>query len=505
MIATNDRARLFLMTRGPGDGTAEAVYVACVGIDGLTQDGGEVNKIECPNPNGAGYKEIGVFRGEIGRMTTTFTGRLSLTELSLFRDMFDGECPVDAHIHWGACANLDNFNEYSIAWVLRNVYVTNWGTDPVLAMQSADRGTVNETIDVSIGEFFQIKSRLIYAQRQTGLTATGAPVGIAVCGRKTCASDMCPPSRGCDKVYVFTDDHYIEYSTDNGATWTDIQIPAANRGVGAFDIICSGNSVTVVYADGVVTSISRAHIDLIASGAIAASTAWLWRTSDYNFTVKAIADGVGANIGATLILNSDGALYRTADRNDPSCGITLLDDAGTVTFNGMHANDGVVVAVGNAGAVYVYRLGSSLAQSASVPVNANLNTVIVKSANNWIVGGAAGNLWMTADAGLTWTRVCFPGYNASTPPIVAGLCMSNLHVMWMIAGSILYRSIDGGVTWVYEPNTDNAVAQLAMRNMGTFNGVACCEENPNLVWAYGVVEGVDPDPDTPLVVLGTAG
>lgn len=503
MIATNDRARLFLMPRGASDCLSEAVYVACVGIDGLTQDGGEVNKIECPNPNGYGYKEIGVYRGEIGRMTTTFTGRLSLSELSLFRDMFDSDCPVDAHVHWGACTELDNFNQYSIAWVMRNVYITNWGTDPIIAMQSADRNTVNETVDVSIGEFFQIKSQLIYAQRHAGMTSTGTIVDAVVCGRRSCASDLCPPSRGCDKMYVLMSDHRIEYTSDNGATWTSILIPIANRGVGPLGIACSGRNVVVFYADGVVVSISRGDIDLIRVGAVLASVTWLWRSSDLGFNIVAFADGAGANIGAMLILDDVGGLWRSADRNDPSCGVTKLDDAGTAVFNAAHANDGVLVAVGDDGAVYSYRQGSAFAQALDLPTAADLNTVIVKSAANWLVGGAAGELWCTNDSGLTWTRVCFPGYNAATPPIVTDLCMSNQHVLWMAAGGVIYRSIDGGGSWTLEPNSENAIASLALRNMGIISGIACCEENPNLVWGFGLVD-VTPDPDTMLLVLGSA-
>jgi hypothetical protein len=371
-------------------------------------------------------------------------------------------------------------------------------------MQSADRNTVNETVDVSIGEFFQVKSQLIYAQRQGGFTATGTPVDVAVCGRRSCATDLCPPSRGCDKTYVLTTDHYIEYSTDNGATWTDIQIPVANRGVGPLGITCSGRSVVVFYADGVVTSISRADLDLIKAGAVLSSVTWLWRTSDFGLVINAFADGSGANIGAVVFLDEDGNLYRAADRNDPSCGFTQLDAAAGVVFNGVATGDGVLVAVGDDGAVYSYRPGTALAVTASVPTAEDLNAVLVKSANNWIVGGTGGHLWCTNDAGLTWTQVCFPGFNASVPPIVTSLCASNQHVLWMAAGGVIYRSIDGGASWVFEPNTENAIAQLALRNMGLLSGIACCEENPNLVWAFGVVEGVDPDPDTALLVLGSA-
>lgn len=505
-IATNNRARLFLMPRGVNDCLNEPIYIACVGIDGLSQDGGEINKIECPDPKKPSYKEVGIYRGEKGRMTTTITNRLSVDELALMRSIFDMGCTVDAHVHWGACTELDDFSQYRIAWVLQSIYSSNWGTDPIIAMQSGDVAPVNETLDISIGEFFQLKSQLTYAARQVGFDATGTIVDAAVYGRSSCAGDACPPSPGCDKFYAFTSDHYIEYSIDNGVNWTGIQLPVANRGVGPVGLVVNGRNVIVIYADGVVTAISRADIDLTRVGALDPDTqTWVWRTIDLGVDVVAWTNGDGVGNGSMMFIDSDGTLYRASDRNDPTCGVTEVDSVTGVTFVAMDARDGVLVAVADDGQVYTWRPGTAFAAAPTVPTASAMQTVLVKNNYNWLMGGEGGELWCTSDAGLTWKQVCFPGYSAGTPPTVTSLAMSNQHTLWMTAGGVLYRSIDGGATWAYEPNTENTLQQLTLRNMGVLSGATACEDNPNLVWGYGYVPVADPDPDTPLVVVGTAG
>ena len=504
-IATNDRARIFMFPRGVNDCVSEAVYVACLGVDGLSQDNGDVNKIECPDPFGVGYKEVGVYRGERGRMTTTLTGRLEFEQLSLFRGLFDRDCPIDIHVHWGACTDLDAFNQYSVAWVMQNVYVTNWGGDIIIASMCGDRNGVNETIDISVGEFFQIKAGLNYANRSAGLTITTPLIDLAVCGRKACQDDVCPPSDGCDKIYALGTDQILSYTTNDGATWFNLAIPVANQGTTPVNVLCVCGNVAVFYDNGVIAVISRADLDLIRTGTTTlVASPFLMRSANIGTTITLARSGATVDYGGPFLINDDGSLYRTGDKCDPSCGVYQLEDlsANPVTFHDAMGNDGVFVAVGEDangdGAIYVYRNNSSFAPAPTVPTTSPLHAVLVKNRYHWIVGGEDGNLWCTSDAGYTWTQVCFPGYNATPLPTVTDLCSANDHTVWMAAGGTIYRSVDGGATWSYEPNTANAVVQLQLRSLGSIAGVSCCATDANRVWAYGntVANG-------PLAVLGT--
>lgn len=506
-IATNDLARIFMFPRGVNDCKSEGVYLACLGVDGLTQDNGEVNKIECPDPFGVGFKEVGVYRGEKGRLTTTLTGRLDINQLSLFRAMFDRDCPVDIHIHWGACTNLDAFNQYSVAWVLKDVYVTSWGTDPVIAMMSGDRNVVNETIDVSAGDFYQVKAALVYSVRSTGLTATQPFAGFTVCGRKACQGDPCPPSEGCDKIYGFTEDHHLVYSTNDGVDWFELLIPVVNQGTDPVDVMCECNNLNLYWGNGVVSTIRRSDVDLLVSGVTTlAASPWLLRTNNINITTRLVRSGLNVDFGGPFLIDTAGSLYRASDKCDPTCGVTQLEDlaAAPVTFNDAHGNDGVFVAVGQTaagvGTIYSYQPASGFVPVPTMPSVNPFHSVFVKSKNHWIVGGINGEMWCTTDGGFTWTAICYPGFSTAPLPTVTDLCVSNSHVLWMTAGGVAYRSVDGGVTWAYEPNNINALSNIQMRNYGNFNRVACCDQDPNKVWFTGTTLA-----GLPLAVIGLPG
>lgn len=479
-VVTNDLARVFIFPRGVNICAARPVYGDCFTVEGLSQDNGDVTRVECPDPRQYGkFIEVGVIRGEIGRLTTTINRRMTMNEVLLLRSMFDDDCPVDIHFHWGRCTDPTAFNQYMQAWILENVLVTNWSTDTTIAGGSGDRAPVNEAVDISAGSFYQVLATLKYSARVPAMT-TDPIVDVALCDTKACSGDACPPSTGCDKYYAISNLCFIYGSLDGGDTWTSHTIPAPNCFVDdaptvitVVGISCLGPYVVILFSDQHISYIRRDSLDF-------GGTDWtsidLSMSTDIPTTIDTIETREGP---VSIILTTNGNIYGL----DQFLTLTLLDGTagGGLQLNDVASNGNIAVVVGHTGTVLYFKDGV-WSEVVTAPTAVNLFSALVKTDKNWYVGGASGELWCTADGGCSWTRVLFPGFAGTT---VNDLCLSNTHVLWMTAGGDLYRSIDGGSTWVQEPNDSTPGCRTAVAALGDVTKLACCAYNPNKIVAVG--------------------
>lgn len=476
-VTFNDRARVFIFKNGVNVCNAKSVYGDCFSVEGLSQDGGDVNKVECPDPKQYGrFIEVGAYRGERGRLTTTITRRLTISELSFLRSLFDQECPGDVHLHWGECTDPTNFNQYKVAWVLPGAYFTNWSTDTTIAQTSGDRAPVNESIEMSAADLWQILATLRYSRRNAALMPAFGIVDAVLCDSRACAGDACPPSTGCDKFYAVDSDSQIFRSVDGGATWVASSIPAANDPANIVGITCVGSYIVVIFSNGAFSWINRNDLDL------GVTTSWRTSTTLLTGAPTDILSFTSASEGSIALITTASGIVYLLDEN------LLLSTSDSVTaaglsLNAISSNGNTTVIVGNTGAVLVNTDGVWAASQVS-PTVQNLHTALVKTDRNWLVGGENGELWCTDDAGCTWSQTLFPDYNAGGV-VVTDLCMSNNHVVWMAANGKLYRSINGGSSWVSEPNDTTPGCRTAVANLGSVTRLSCCSYDPNRVVAVG--------------------
>jgi hypothetical protein len=342
---------------------------------------------------------------------------MTLKELSFLRTLFDRECPGDIHIHWGECTDPTQFNQYQTAWILPSAYFTNWSTDTTIAQQSGDRAPVNESVDVSARDFIQVKAALSYSRRASALTPTNTVVDVTLCDSRACAGDACAPSTGCDKYYAVDEVDQVFRSIDGGDTWTAATIPEANLpGVEIpVAIACVGSYIVVVLSAGSISFINRNSFDL-------GNDDWSTLTTAVTGVPTDMISMVTANQGSIgLISTASGSIYQL----DSSMNLTLLDSStsGGAAINGLNTNGEFAIAAGAAGLVMFFD-GDVWSQAPTVPVNAALHTGLVKTEKTWLVGGASGNQWCTADGGCTWVQVKYDGYLAGGA-IVTDFCESN--------------------------------------------------------------------------------
>jgi hypothetical protein len=150
-VARNDLARIFYRTD-----TGPFKYLNSVGMDGLSQDRDISADIWSPSATEYGkFDNIGAIQGELSRITSSITGRLSRTDLSLFYALFREGCDVDIKIAIGRCANPTRDYEFDKAFILHKVRFTSYSTDPLVALTPGDRNVIGETLDLSAGLVYE--------------------------------------------------------------------------------------------------------------------------------------------------------------------------------------------------------------------------------------------------------------------------------------------------------------------------------------------------------------
>lgn len=467
-LARNDLARVFLFRDGIYKAGAAAEFLNALGVDGLSQDRGDITSIEAPSPIRYGeFVEVAALPGEVSRMTTSLSGRMSRTELSTFYGLFDDNCKFDLHLHFGQCQRPDDFNQYDKVMVLEDVFVTSFSTDPLVAIQSGDRAAINESIDISIGSFYEIVS-LIYSTRGAVQTTDDAIVAVKMCDIKSCGNDCTDRSNGCLKGFAVSGDGNLYYTSDGGQTWTALAMldgaDAAPLNAMA-DMICYQENLVVLDVAGNFWYADRE--DLLAGDVT-------------NFNVQAsgltVGNAIDSFLGTAVAVGNSGQAIVMKNQGIATFTPTVLGAQNLLAVN--VNQEGYIVAVGASGAVYFSKDGETW-NTATAPTAQNLTAVVAKSDTNWIVGAANGSLWVTDDRGVTWSQVSYPDWLTVTTP-VNDLGMSTAHVLWMAQDDRLLRSIDGGSSWTVEPNNRSTAISAT-----EINSVAPCLFDANFILAGG--------------------
>ena len=461
----------------------------------MSQDFGDITKIECPDPDRFGqFIEIGQVRGEISRLTLDLVGRYPQDERSELGRLGQKRCSFDAHVIFGACTNPSDANSFQKRIILKNSAITSYSTDDLGALESGENATINETGSISAREFFEVLP-LGFAVRGGDIVNVEV-LDVIVADIASCG-DCEDESDGCQKIYAITTTGAlgsptttadIVYSLDNGATWVAFDIDTLGASDVPSAIAWLGDNVVIVAND--TDSLHYVDKDDLDGTTTPAFT---------EVSTGFVAAGSPTDItrgGSTLWSCGDGGyIYKTTD---PTGGVTVVD-AGVATSTDLNAidalSDNVVVAVGDAGAVVKSTNGATF-QVVTVPVAAVLNTVLVLSEDLWFVGTAGGDLYYTLNAGTTWTLKTFTGSGTgSVLDIVQGvdgiLFMS--HQTATTSGRLL-QSFDGGYSWIVLPQDSSTLPAN-----DKLNALAACSDDPNFVVGVGLAD----DGTDGFIIVGT--
>lgn len=475
-VARNDLSRAFLFKNGIDVCTPSYLYFPCLGVDALSQDFGDVTRIECPDPYNYGkYIEVAQVPGEISRMTTTLTTRLSRTELSLFRNFAVKGCGFDMHIHFGLCQKPNDFNAFDKMLIFEDVFVTNYGTDALTALQSSDRETIMETIDITIGNYVEVVP-LTFSQREIQLVAGLLPIiDMVYADNASCGVDCSSPSDGCQDIFAITSDGTILWSRDGGKTYTlganDWDTTDSNVGIGylndfVFTYINDAN-LSVVFAT------KRDALDDVAPTVVAN---FIGNPSNYVYTDLAVGAGVAIVVGeAGFIAVTDNP---TTGFDEIYPGVYSTENLTKVQFR---PGSDTALIVGDNGAVVSYINGEfeSVNTVGSAIATLALTASLPAGDSKFLVGDDQGNIYCSTEPEVpsSWTQIRTPKTNSGAAVTDIALVHSHILIATFDDGEILI-SYDGGGTW---NKHEQIAAKTNHLTAAVLNDVLVCSYDVNKV------------------------
>jgi len=447
-IARNDWSRAFLFKNGIDVCSPAYSYFPCLGVDALSQDFGDVTRVECPDPFNYGkFIEVGNVTGEIGRMTTTLTTRLSRNELSLFRNFAVKGCGFDMHIHFGLCQKPNDFNAFDKMLIFEDVFVTSYGTDALSALQSADRESIMETIDITIGEYVEVVP-LTYTNRSnsTVLTALDDFVGITYADSQNCGADCDNPSDGCSTLFGLSVVGEMVYSTDGTRTWT-LSTPVWDGTAPGFAPIGVGWLNNVVYT--FVNSLT--YQTIFSTREDIYNNVNPTEVANTDIPALSVLNAMGTGVSKGIVVGNGGLI---GILSDPTKGLDELYIGAQTTLDLQHVGFRIrsddALLVGDGGAIVSY-IGGELEEvvtTGSAIGGDDLTAGIPATDNKFIVGAVDGKLYCTTEPSspASWVEIKHPLSAAAKAVTDIQMLHSHIFVATFANGEILI-SYDGGGTW----------------------------------------------------------
>jgi len=498
-------SRVFLI-EGQARRDHEPEYMSCGMAGGVSKSFGDTDDIECPDPDRYdNFIVMGELAGSDERATMTLTNRYAADVASRWMEVARRRCLVDVQIHFGICENPSLFNTFSKALILEAARINNYGTDDLGTLDSDGRAVVNETIDISYGDFYEVLQ--LTASEAAGSIVTNEVVDGVNCSTIQCGGVCAEDDIGCERQYFITKaaggspgtPADVVYTIDKGATWYAHDIDTLGAAEDPDGVACVGTSLVVVSnASNSLHYAPLADVEPWDDPAFAEVTT--------GFVVGGEPNDIWSVGNYAFVVGDGGYVYGTSD---PAGGVTALDAgvATTLDLQAVHAIDSYfAVAVGNSG-VIVHSSDQStwgLVTPTNVLFTQNWQAVWVKNKFEWWICGATvagvGQVWYTLDAGTTWYQVGGDGF-----PSISGTYAAFRDIQFPTdsigylcgdtatpAGRI-FRSYDGGHSWQILPE---GVTTLPANDR--VNALASCSDDVNHLSAGGLA---DNGTDGYLVVL----
>ena len=492
-VARNDLSRMFIFRDGVDICSPTPYYMPCLGVDSLSQDFGDITRIECPDPYNYGkFIEVAQIPGEVSRITTTLTTRLSRTDLSMFREMAVKGCAFDLQLHWGLCTKPNDFNQFDKIMIFEDVYVTSYGTDPLVALQSADRDSIMETIDITAGVYYEVVP-LTYTMRSVPVAAAaGGPIiDVTATLPQTCGA-YCADQRsdGCSEFLALDSTGMIYLTEDGGISWTQLATDwsAADdvAGIGYLNgyVFVPTNDADAISGQPIIALETRKNtIDevvprLIDSGAPAGTV---------------FADvGVGMNTALIVGTSAAGESFIGAINTSPDRGLTEyyegvygVDPLTKVQYT--PGTDNALIVGENGSVIYYDGDSNTFVTLDTVGTNIealNLTAALAVTENKWLVGDDAGKIWCSDDVdGVDWNEIRHSLTN-ETP--VNDIQMSSKHVILASIGAEVLKSFDAGSTFV---NIQSNLKKPTIDEAGIVLDILPCAYSPNKEIMVGDLAG----------------
>lgn len=476
--------RVFTIEDRAGPANAP-VYEGQARAMGPSWDLGDRTPVREPDPNRYGaFIIVDAIKGERGLPTLSIEARYQFT-ISEFLRIGRRGCPLDVQVHLGECQDPRDFNAgWDKILVLENSDISNWSASELGALDQGEDAIVNETIDINAFDMYELKQILF---TELGATeVTGEIIDVQICDSVQCG--VCGiPSTGCQTFFAIAEGQVgspglpaeLIFSEDAGATLgqTNVSTLPVNQNPSA--IYCVGTRLAVVSNGD--CAIHYATLADILTG----TETWTRVATGLVCPAGAPNDIFSLSSRFTWIVGDGGHVYFSSDI---TAGVSV-QNAGVATSENLNAIDGIdennLVAVGDNNAVIFTIDGENWASVTGPNAGVALNAITMRSALEWMVGDAGGQLWYTRDAGVTWTEKAFPGSGSG---VIRDIIFATDTVGYMAhdtaltAGRIL-RTIDGGFSWYVLPEGTSTLPAN-----DRINSISVSGECPNDLFAGGLAD-----------------
>lgn len=484
-IAKTAQTRVFLIEGGARPDHAPS-YESCLRMMGVSQGFGDIERIECPDPQNYGkFIEVGSIRGATERPTTSLEGRFALDLRSTLLRLARQGCSFDVQLHMGACQNPSSFNEFDKILILEGAYPTNYSTEDLGALASGDNAAINETADISATDVYEAVP-LNYVSR-AGSILTNEVIDVVLCDNISCG-ECAEESNGCERIYAITKaaggspgtPPDIVYSIDGGANWYAHDIDTLTSAQDPTAIDCLGDYVAVVSnSAGSVSYALKSEMDTLTDPT--------WTEVTTGFVAGGGPNDIWSTGAYAFVVGDNGYVYGT---DDVTGGVSVLD-AGSATTEDLLAVHGLsetfAVAVGESGTVIYTSDGTSWGAATTYPVGVgiDLNCVWVKTEDVWIVGSSNGYLYYTLNAGVTWTSKTFTGSGTGSVKDIVFSTPSVGRMAHQTAATKgrIFTTFDGGNSWKLAPEKSGTLPAN-----DKINALAYCTKDANLIVGAGLAD-----------------
>lgn len=445
----------------PGGPNTTMYYLGCVGLDDITEAGGEINTLfRCYTPQGK-WVTRGATRNLPEAIEITVTELLPKTASWLETIKQGADCPFPFYINIKSCPPNDVFGGADRWWTLEKAYVGSATLSDMLSMEDEVAPKVAFALSA---EPPMVWGHAIVSDRIT-FAGTNQLNDIASCSTPACGGACGDAVAACDTLVAVGDhsagsaDVWISY--DNGVTWTTTAVdPYSGVATALMGVECFAISSTVTRI-------------IVVREAVATAPAGVYYSDDWGANWTEVLLTTPVNYGATR----HGALFvmdpqhiwvvvHTAGASEvhfsSDWGATWTEQgappAGAYTSiwftdenNGMITGTNDVVAItSDGGATWT-------AATATGTTDGIVCCTDNAGGGTWWIGTASnhGSLYYSTDHGTTWTRRRFPGDGVGA---VYGIDFVTPTVGYMThsptnATALIYRTRDGGFTWEVESGT----------------------------------------------------
>lgn len=445
---------------------------------------GEETRITAPDPNNFNRDvAVGTVRGTEERATLSIGSRYTVNKAILL-DWKNKRCRVDIYAVSGQCGSPQDFTNGGQKWVyFRDGQISNHGFENFGAFGADENQPSNEMVDMTADDYWEF---LYMKQEQVGSAVTTREIyAVDVYTGDPC--EECPDP--CERVLAAMAGASatpgtapsLLYSSDGGSTWSteDISTLFSNEDV-ADGAVIGGD---IVYISNTGNEMHWTNIDQLYDNINT------WQQTDTGFVAGGNARAMSScDTSHTWIVGDGGYIYFVKNHKVEA----VVQDAGVATtqdLRSVHAlNTKNVLAVGDSNAVVVTENGGLTWRVVTGPsVGVNMGACWMWDKNTWFVGegaGGAGNLWLTANAGQTWTKASTPGSYGRIYKIVF-VSDAEGYISAQAGGqSVILRTITGGNQWDTLPNDKQAVPI----DNSYLTDIAVCSETGNTVYAAGLAD-----------------